>query len=196
MREETMRASRSKGSAAAIAAVLWLSAAPVAVAERVQVRSPEVVKQLTAAMQARGLAAVAAKDPEEPDRYVAAMLFPGVQLLVITARTSSTAYVDAQLASRAYENAYTTLHQGTPDSKAFFQDMAADGLLGADGGTADIVYLRGVQQHVLNGDAKAAKLSRAAYAELVADLDERYTKLLRLLLQAAQAGTPPPAAGR
>ena len=155
--------------------------------ERRKMQSQDAVKQLAAAMAERQIQAVAAKDPADPTRYVAAMLYPGVQLLLITARTDATAYMDAQLAAQEYTNVYTALHQGVPESKLFVQDMGCDGLRGTDGQTVDVVYERGVDQRILNGDAKAAGVSRGEYAQLVNSLDERYTKLVSLLLTAATA---------
>ena len=115
------------------------------------------------------------------------MLFPGVQLLVISARSPATPYVESQLNAAGYSNVYAALQQGVPESKIFVQDMGADGLLGSEGGTADVVYMRGREQRILNGDHKAAGMSESAYAELVRDTDSHYSALLTLLLQAVKA---------
>ncbi|MDQ3488430.1 MAG: hypothetical protein M3468_11945 [Acidobacteriota bacterium] len=44
-----------------------------------------------------------------------------------------------------------------------------------------------MDQHVLNGDPKAAKLSAEKYAALVHELDGQYAKLLGLLVESANA---------
>lgn len=150
--------------------------------------SSAAVGELVKAMNARQLTAIAARDPAEPDRYVAAMLFPGVQLLVLTARTQGPDYLEAQLAAKAYGNAYGALQQGIADSKLFVQDMGGDGLRGADGGTADVVYSRGKDTHILDGDHKAARMSASNYRKFVSDMDRKYTDMLRVLIDSLKNG--------
>jgi hypothetical protein len=177
---------RHVGMAVALAALLLLGMVPLE-AERLELKSPGLVGQLVQVMSERRLNAIAVQHPSEPDRYVAARLFPGVQLLVITARSSAKDYIQSQLTPTGYANVYSALQHGTPESKLFIQDMGSDGLRGLDGGTADIVYVRGKDQHVLNGDHKAADMSRNDYAKLVGDLDRQYAELLSLLVRAARA---------
>jgi hypothetical protein len=105
---------------------------------------------------------------------------------VISAQTTTIDYIEAELAAGRHDAVYTALHQGVPASKLFVQDMGGDGIRG-DGGLADIVYRRGIDQHILNGDHKAAKLSAAKYAALVGELDREYTDVLGLLLESARA---------
>ena len=165
--------------------------------EKAALASPGLVKQLVTALTANKLNAIATKDPESPDRYVAGMLFPGVQLLVISAAANSRPFVDAEMADRRYDSVYSDLHHGPAVSKLFIQDMGADGIHALDGGVADVVWERGVTQHLLNGDHKAANKSESEYAKLVQNLDARYARVLKLLLAAAQAqvifspGEPP-----
>ena len=166
---------------AAALALTGLAVVPVQ-SEKTTRTSSAAVGELVKAMNARQLTAIAARDPAEPDRYVAAMLFPGVQLLVITARTQAPDYLEAQLAAKAYGNAYGALQQGIADSKLFVQDMGGDGLRGADGGTADVVYSRGKDTRILDGDHKAARMSASNYRKLVSDLDRKYTDMLRVLI--------------
>ncbi|MBA3639403.1 MAG: hypothetical protein H0W53_08975 [Acidobacteria bacterium] len=172
---------------ALVAFVLTLQAAAAPAAERANVRSPDLVKQLTEVMAERRLSAIAARDPEAPDRYVAAMLFPGVQLLLISARSDAPAYIDAEMSAQKYGNVYAALHQGVTDSKLFVQDMGGDGLHGTADRNPDIVYERGVQRHLLDGDHKAVKMSSDAYTKHVEALDRRYARLLTLVLTAARS---------
>lgn len=171
-------------------ALTGLAIAPVQ-SENTAGTSSAAVGELVKAMTERKLTAIAGKDPAEPDRYVAAMLFPGVQLLVISARTQAPEYIEAQLAAKAYENAYTALQQGIAESKLFIHDMGSDGLRGSDGGTADIVYSRGKDTRILDGDHKAARMSASNYRKLVSDLDRKYTDMLRVLIGSLRAGQEP-----
>ena len=171
---------------AAAVALTGLAVAPVQ-SNKTARTSSEAVGELVKAMNERQLTAIAAQDPAEPDRYVAAMLFPGVQLLVISARTQSPDYLEAQIAANAYSNAYTALQQGIAWSKLFVHDMGCDGLRAGEGGTADIVYLRGKDTRILDGDHKAAGMSVSDYRKLVSDIDRKYTEMLRVLMEPLKA---------
>lgn len=167
-----------------ILAITAVAAAPLQSAD---VTSRGSVTDLVKALGEKQLTAVAAKHPSEPGRYIAAMHFPGVQLLVISARTQSPDYIDAKLAAGAYADVYAALQQGIPESKLFIHDMGGDGLRGGEGGTADIVYERGKDVRVIDGDHQAAKMSKAEYEKVIRQLDRRYTELLRVLVQAVGA---------
>jgi hypothetical protein len=171
----------------AAVAALWLCQPTLLHAQPNALKSPEVVKQLVQAMTERKLTIMAVKDPSEQDRYVAVMLFPDVQLLLISARTANQAYIDSQLASGGHAEIYAALHQGIGESKLFVQDMGADGLHQVKGGPTDVVYERGTKETILNGDRKATDLSEADYRKMVTQTDEEYTRLLNLLLEAVKA---------
>ena len=173
----------STGTAVVILA-LATAGQSAAAADGGRVRSPELVKRLTTVMTQQGLTAIATPDPQVPGQYVAAMLFPGVQLLVIRARSDESAYIDAEIAARRFPNVYAALQDGVRDSKLFVQDMGCDGVYGTPDNTPDIVYERGVDQFILDGDFKAARMSRQAYAKHIEVLDGRYAALLQLLIDA------------
>jgi len=108
-------------------AISALAAAPL---QSSDVTSSGSVTELVKALGARQMTAIAAKHPSEPGRYIAAMHFPGVQLLVISARTQSPEYIEARLTAGAYADVYAALQQGIPESKLFIHDMGGDGLRG------------------------------------------------------------------
>lgn len=170
----------------AAAAAVWFSGAAPLHAQSA-VTSPDAVKQLAQAMSERKLTAISVKDPTEADRYIAVMLFPDVQLLLITARTENQAYVDSQLRAGNHADVYAALHQGIGESKLFVQDMGVDGIHRTQGGPTDVVYERGEDELILNGDRKATDLSEADYAKAVTRLDEQYTRMLKLLLEAVKS---------
>ena len=177
---------------AAIMAIITCAclAAPAVRAEGQDPKSAQLVKELVDAMTQRQLTAIATRHPKESDRYVAAMLFPGVQLLLVSARSSSPAYIESQLSTSGGDAAvYAALHQGATDGKIFIQDMGCDGLRGGVGGLADVVYTDGVNERILNGDHKAARLSREAYARVAQQTEAEYSALLGSLLEAAKART-------
>jgi hypothetical protein len=151
------------------------------------VRSAALAKQLGVALLEHKLDAIAARDPEAPDRFVAALFFPDSQMLVISASYSSPSLLDEKLAQKNYREVYLDL--GTTqfaDTSMFFQDMKADGLCHDRDQTADILY-EGRTSTILDGDWKKHGLSEQAYEKRLADADDRYSRLLELLLAQIQA---------
>ena len=63
--------------------------------------SSALVDDLASLMTARQLEAVAAQDPESPDHFVAALLMPEVQLLIVSAQYPAPAELQAQLAQNS-----------------------------------------------------------------------------------------------
>ena len=53
-------------------------------------KSGPLAKQLSAALDAGKLDSIAAQDPSDSDRFVAALYFPGVQLLIISEKNTVT----------------------------------------------------------------------------------------------------------
>ena len=183
--------SRFRCVIAALAACALTAAAPggsAATDAAANLNSADAVKRLTTAMKERQLTAIAVKDPAAPDRFIAAMLFPGVQLLLVEGKSDSGAYVESLLASGDYAKAYATLHYGPADGRLFVQDMGADGLHGDAKHAADVVYRNGVDQYLLNGDHKAAGRSAEGYAALVKQLDEHYSRAVSRLVEAIHPG--------
>jgi hypothetical protein len=150
------------------------------------VRSATLAKQLGAALLAHRLEAIAARDPESTDRFVAALFFPDSQLLVISASYPSPSLLEARLAQKNYRDVYLDL--GTTqfaDGSVFVQDMTADGLCHGRDQTADILY-EGRATTVFDGDWKKHGVTEQEYERRLADADQRYSRLLELLLTQVQ----------
>jgi hypothetical protein len=152
-------------------------------------RSPALAKQLVTLMAERGLTTVAAKDPDSADRFVAAMAFPEVQLLVVAARYPTPALVQSQLAAKQFADVYAEL-QAAPikESKLFFQDLGCDGIAGA-GENVDVMYEHAKDQTLFDGNWKRAGLSKAAYDEKVSAADGQYSRLLEILIAGLKASS-------
>lgn len=161
-----------------------LAAGAVAAAAARAEPSAKAAGELVAAMKTQNLSSIAARDPDDPDRYVAAMLIPGVQLLVVAGKSTAPAYIGAMLAERKYSEVYSTLHSAVvADSKLFFQDMGADGLTATGDGSIDILYEQGVKQTIFNGDWRSQKMSKNEYEQGFQKADEQYSRLLTILAQ-------------
>ena len=70
------------------------------------------------------------------------------------------------------------------ESLAFVEHEPADGLRAAASQTADIVYEQVVHQTILSGNPKDAE-----YRRILASKDQAYSRMLRVLLEAARTGS-------
>ncbi len=113
--------------AVAAAAIAMMPAMPSAAEES---RSAAPAATLTASLDRLKLEAIAARDPEDPGRYIAALYIPGSQLLVVSAPYAAPAVLDKKIAEGKYMDAYVDM-QSVADHKGHFfvVDMNADGLM-------------------------------------------------------------------
>jgi hypothetical protein len=165
----------------AILAVLILSTtAGAASADDTPSRSTALASELTGLLAAAGLDAVAAADPDNPDRFVAALAAPGVQLLVVDAKAPAPAIVSQRLAARQFRDIYSELQQrDATDGRIFVYDMGADGLKNQGG---DVLYESGAVSTIFNGEPGLQKLSESVYRQRLAETDQRYSRMLALLI--------------
>jgi hypothetical protein len=158
-------------------------------------QSSALAGDLASLMTARQLEAVAAPDPESPGHFVAALLIPDVQLLVVSAEYPAPAELQAQLSQQQYRDIYTALHQPSAQPTRFFLiDTGGDGLRTADD-RVDVLYEKGTTQTLFDGRWKQQGLSEAAYTKRQQDAETRYSRLLSILtssLKAAPANAKAP----
>ncbi|MFN8061080.1 MAG: hypothetical protein U0Q12_18115 [Vicinamibacterales bacterium] len=160
--------------------------------------SAEPAASLVRLLDARQSDAIAAEDPDEPGRFVAALRFPS-QLLVVTARCDGDAFLRHQVSQRAYRDVYSALHAcAVPSTKFFVQDMGADGLHAnvTRDAVPDVVYELATRQIILDGDWRKHELDRAGYASVSEKLDARYARLLTILLGQLERSHGPGGADR
>ena len=172
--------------AVAAAAIAMMPAMPSASDQSL---SAAPAATLTASLDRLKLDAIAARDPEDPGRYIAALYIPGSQLLVVHARHPSMDGIRQRLAARQFREVYLDL-QGTPtrEGKFFVQDARADGILSAlpGSGDVDVLYEDGQRQILFNGDMIAQHLTAAEYDAKLASADSRYARMLTLLTSAVR----------
>ena len=106
-------------AAALMAGVTVGAQAPSAASE-----SGAKAKELAALLQAKKLEAFAARDAMQPGRYVAAIVVPGVQLLVVSASYSRTNDIEYSLYNKKFQDAYLDLKSGALSTDRFFVDDA------------------------------------------------------------------------
>lgn len=159
-------------------------------------QSAQLASELRQALSAGRLTAAAAAVPDEPDRFVAASLVPGLGLLVLSARSTSPAYLADCVKRRAFQEAYSILH-GTAlaEGKFFVEDAGADGLQASRSGEAvtfDITWENGTRQVKFDGNAAGQQMTAAQYASAFDEQEARYAKLLSVLIEEVNksAGIP------
>src|SRR5207248_277911 len=164
--------------------VVGLGLALAAAAQAQESKSAALAKQLAAALDAAKLDSIAAKDPSAPDVFVGALYFPGVQLLVVSAKYTVPALLVGKLGNKQYRDVYIDLNSASvPESKIFVEDLGADGLKAErnENQPYDTFEAAG-KRTIFDGDYKKQKLSKEEYQKAYGTADDRYSHLLQALL--------------
>ena len=166
-------------------AALVASAAVATAAVAAEQQSASSVKAaiVTKLLDRLKLDAIAAQDPDHPNRFVAALYYPGAQLLAVSAVYPAPALLQQRLADRKYREVYMDLQgPATRDGRLFVMDLQADGLrLTRNEASFDITYQNGANQVSFDGDWKRQHLSRSQYDVRFKKDDERYARILAAL---------------
>jgi hypothetical protein len=163
-----------------LAALIALSLAPSAFAQ--ESKSAPLAKQLAAALDAGKLDSIAAKDPDAPDVFVAALYFPGMQLLVVSGTYSVPQLLNERLMRKEYRDVYMDLN-GAATAKVFIEDPGIDGLKAKreNNQPFDQAEVAGKRTR-FDGEWKTQKMSEQEYLKAFSAADERYAQLLAALL--------------
>jgi hypothetical protein len=149
-----------------------------------EARSVAAVKELAKAMDEAKLDSIAAVDPSDPSTFVAALYFPGSQLLVVSAKYAAPPLLMDKMSAKNYRDIYIDLNSASvAGSKVFIIDQLCDGLMAklqGDNSAAD-TYENGAKQFSFDGDWRKAKISEQEYMKAFSEADERYAKMLALL---------------
>ena len=155
-----------------------------------EARSVAAVKELAKALDAAKLDSIAAVDPSDPSTFVAALYFPGSQLLVVSAKYAAPPLLMDKMTAKNYRDIYIDLNSASvAGSKVFIIDQLCDGLMSklqGDNSAAD-TYEHGPRQFSFDGDWRKAKISEQEYMKAFSEADERYAKLLALLTAQAKS---------
>jgi hypothetical protein len=147
-------------------------------------KSAPLAKQLAAALDAAKLDSIAAKDPGSPDGFIGALYFPGLELLVVSARYSAPSLLSDKLLQKNYRDVYIDLNSASLlESKLFVEDLGADGLqVKREENKPFDSYTAGTKHVMFDSDWKAQKLSEDDYKKTFASADEKYSTMLTALL--------------
>jgi hypothetical protein len=154
--------------------------------------SSGVAKRLAAALDAAKIDSIAAKDTSRPGTYIAALYFPGTQLLVISAQYSAPALLDQKILKKEYRDVYLDLYGAPmPGTKVFIEDFGADGFKAKpDADAAPDGYESGGKRTAFDGNWSAQKLSESEYQQTFTAAGDLYTKMLTALLDQLTKAKP------
>ena len=155
-------------------------------------KSAPVAKELVQTLDAAKLDSIAAPDPSTPGAFVAVLYIPGTQLLVVSAKYAAPQLMTDKITSKDYRDVYVDLQSASVQgSKVFVTDQGADGLIAKPSGdNAADSWDEGNKSVTFDGDWKKAKVTEADYTKTFNDADDRYAKILAMLVaQAKKAGS-------
>ena len=155
-------------------------------------QSVELAKQLTGILDQKKLDAIAIPDAQNPGAYIAALYFPGTQLLVVSAKYSAPQLLTELLARKEYRAVYAELSSASvPGSRVLFNDVYANGLMIRPAGSNPPDSIESAaSQATFDGAWRKAKIPEADYIKAFTDADAAYTRALQALIaQLKTAGT-------
>jgi hypothetical protein len=171
-----------------ILAACALSPCTAALAESPKSAAP--AEEVLKALAQHNLTYLAAKDPNEAGRFVAAMRLGDDQLFVISAQYEQPALIKERLLSRDYQWVYQELNSASKrDGRLFVQDLGVPGLRASrqKQQAFDVVYESAVHRTAFDGDWKAQQLSRDAYEATFDRVDTGYAHALDALVATLSA---------
>ena len=174
----------------AVALVVAVSCTPVAAQE--PGKSVALAKELTQLLDAKKLDSIAGADSQDLGTYVAALYYPGTELLVVSAKYAAPPLLTEKIGHQNYRDVYIDLNAAAvAGTKLWVEDLFADGLVARPTGgsqAADNCEIAG-QKIVFNGEWKKAKMSEADYTKAYAKADEAYAHALQILINQLKSST-------
>jgi hypothetical protein len=143
-------------------------------------------EELIRLMQQHKLDAIAARDPNEENRYAAALVFPGAQILAISGVYPVPALLNERLLRGEDRDTYVELNRAAEKrGRLFVQDLGADGLHASPAkvGRVDVVFVEVDARTIFGGDWNGQQLTREEYTSRFKQADEGYARALRTLIQ-------------
>ena len=167
------------------AAVLCLPAAGRAE----ELKTADLAKQLAQLLDAKKLDSIAAADTQNPETFMAALYFPGTQLLVVSAKYSVPSLLTELLARKDYRGVYVELTSASvAGSKLFVMDAYANGLaVKPSGGQPPDSVENGATQSTFDGAWKKAKITEADYMKAFTAAEAAYAHALQVLISRLKA---------
>ena len=131
---------------------------------------------------------IAAEDPTDSTRFVAAMLLPDLQLMLVSAAYKAPVLLRERVLTRKYQDAYQDLQAASiAEGKIVIEDLLANGLAvkPAKGQGADLATIAG-KTVTFDGQWRKAKIAEADYGTAYTKAEQEYARLLGLLITQAK----------
>jgi hypothetical protein len=189
-----MRSLHTLGWALCTALAISASVVVLAAAPEGPSKSAALARELAQQLDQSKLDHIAARDPDDPSRFIGAMYLPGLQLVTVSGKYAVPVLINEKLLNHNYKDVYIDLSSASDRaSRITIEDLRADGLPVSrlKDGPPDS-YENGGSNLVFDFDWKKAKLSEVDYMKKVNDADAAYAKLLTLLLAEAKKAGPSP----
>ena len=119
------------------------------------------------------------------NEYVAAMYFPGSQLVVVNAKTTVPDRMKYLILEKSYKDLYVELNGAVDQaSKTFISDLGANGLLfKSEKKNQPFDTVDAVGKTIpFDGDWRKAKISEQEYTKIYVAHDEAYSQMLQALI--------------
>jgi hypothetical protein len=169
--------------AGVLMASAMLASAPFAAAQ--DGKTIALTKELTSLLDRGKLDSVAARVQGSEDAFVAALYFPGSQLLVVSAKYAAPSLLREKIILKKYRDVYLDLNSATdPATRTVVEDLAADGLHAQrEAGDPFDFYTKGTNPRVpFDGQWKKHKLSEEEYMKAFSEADADYARMLEALI--------------
>lgn len=169
-----------------VAATLIAAAAASATAQEGKSASP--AKELSQLLASKKMDAIAARDPNAADTFIAALAFPS-QIIVVSAKYASPPLLNEKLAQGNYRDVYIDLNSASvQESRFFVTDLGSDGLRAKKAKRDDPNDMRETagKTFLFDGSWREDKMSEADYMKVFAETDEQYVRMLSVLLAQAK----------
>lgn len=150
-------------------------------------KSAAAAKELSDTLDRLKLDSIAAADPGDAGTYVAALYFPGAQLLVVSAKYSAPTLLNDKLTKKDYRDVYIDLSSASiAATKVFIMDQGGNGLVfKPDNDQPADSWEQANKTTSFDGEWRKAKITEEEYTKIYSAADARYAHILTLL--AAQA---------
>lgn len=172
---------------AVIATAALLASASAAFAQ--DSKSSAAATELSQVLGQKKMDAVAARDPNAADQFMAALAFPG-QLIVISAKYAAPPLLNEKLAQNNHRDVYIELNSASvPETRFVVTDLGADGLKAKKANKNDLaVDTRDLAGKSIrfDGNWREDKMSEADYMKAFSESDEQYARILSVLVAAAK----------
>jgi hypothetical protein len=181
---------RAGGTGLAVVALAAMLAAEPTLSAKDEIasKSGPLAAALSKDLEARKLQYIAARDPGEEGRYVAAMHMAGVQISVISAKYAAPELIREKLLSNKYQDIYVDLSSASERaSRILIDDLKGDGILRSKPKNPPFDFYEVAGKKVtFDSDWRKQKLTQDEYTKALETADELYARLLGLLAEEAK----------